>query len=112
MELRYVVGRKDIRFIINISDLIMRISERKYLKAKETIAKYEKQQNQYIVDRYFNDYGTLKEAMSLMERICNEQNRIVYCYLKSNNRYVITLTEIIEATPVHVLQYWYDIQAK
>lgn len=81
----------------------MRISERKYLKAKEIVAKYEKQQSEYIVDKYFNDYGTLEEAISLMKNICNEQNKKVYCYIKSNKRFVISLTEIVGAEPIRVL---------
>lgn len=81
----------------------MEISKRKYLKAKDIIARYEKQENQKTVDVWFTEYRNIIDAEKAMNSVISENNPIVYMYLKSNNTYVISVTKIDRVDPVFTL---------
>ena len=87
----------------------MSISRSKYLEAKKIIHEYEsnlkENESKHVVDLLFTEYGYLKDALSFMEKLCSSHKKTIYCYLKSNNKYVISLSEINNAIPVQVLTY-------
>lgn len=72
-----------------------RISLKKYEQAKKIIAQYESENNQSLVDNVVQEYSTLHEAMHTMGRmIQSEMFPTMYCYKKSNNKYVVLPFEI------------------